>query len=167
VLIERRREDDPRVVRDPLEHLEPAQLGHLDVQKHEVGLQLIDHSHGIGARGRFANALHPGDFPDQLSKLLAGERLVLRDQCAHAGQRANAGWPSRVANLDAIRRPAAAGMEMRTANPVPNAVVTMKVDASPYRASIRCRTARNPNPSAPSTVMAAAPTPSSATSMMS
>ena len=47
VLIVCGRENDRDVAAHQLEHLEPVELGHLHVEKHQIGVQLRDHFHRL------------------------------------------------------------------------------------------------------------------------
>ena len=114
----RRREDDRRLVRDRAQNVEPIQLGHLDVEKDEIGLDLIDHADGRASVGGLADELDPVDGGQQVAQLPAGDRFVLDDDgsCLHTG--------ANVACVPVVSTVACAGSVTRTTNPSPGAVVT-------------------------------------------
>src|SRR5262245_40320344 len=60
VLVEGGDEDDRLLPPDQLEHLEPRELRHLDVEEHEVGLQLRDRLHRLEAVAALPHELDPG-----------------------------------------------------------------------------------------------------------
>ncbi len=84
VLVVRRDEDDGRHPRRPdlPHHFEPVELGHLNVEQHDVGLELANHAHG-----RAAIAALPDDddlrmLAEQRAHARARMRLVVGDEHA-------------------------------------------------------------------------------------
>ena len=77
---ERRQHEDGHVahVPDPLEDLPPVEVGHADVEDHQVGLLLVEEAdavaaqHGLGDRETLAFEHRPQELPDV--------RLVLDDE---------------------------------------------------------------------------------------
>src|SRR5258708_27859069 len=72
-------EDDQRRAVEQLEHLEPIQLRHLDVQQQQVGIVL---GHGIRRRESVRPVGHDLDVlvsEEELAEKLAGRRLVIDD----------------------------------------------------------------------------------------
>ncbi len=86
-LVVRRREHDRRIVLNATQHVEPVELRHLDVEKDEIGLELVDRRRPPSSVGRLADALDPLDLGDQVAQLPPRDRLILDDDGArlHAG----------------------------------------------------------------------------------
>jgi hypothetical protein len=80
-LVERRREHDGgRALAEQLEHFEPRELRHLDVEEHQVGIELLDQLHGLEAVRGLAHDGHVRDLLQVLGEDRAGQGFIVDDQ---------------------------------------------------------------------------------------
>jgi hypothetical protein len=86
VLVEGRDEHDVghRLDANRVDHAEAVELRHLDVEKHELGLELGDALDGLDAGLCLADDLDVGVLGDVAAHLCPGGRFVVGDQNAHA-----------------------------------------------------------------------------------
>jgi Ca-activated chloride channel family protein len=82
VLVEGGREDDGGTGLDQLQDFETIELGHLDVEKEQVGGVLRDGFDGFEAVGAFGGDLDIGVIPDEFAEKCAGELFVVNDHSA-------------------------------------------------------------------------------------
>ncbi len=79
VLVVGRHEDHRHVAANQLQHLEPVELRHLDVEKQQVGVQLGHDLHRLEAVGALRDDVDAGRRRQVLANHRAGERLVVHD----------------------------------------------------------------------------------------
>ena len=92
-MIEGGHEDDERHARraDSLDDIESAGAGHLDVEKHQIGLEAPDGVDRVGTRGTLGDDLEPVLRGEKRAQPLTGQRLVVGDEDAHLSVR-HATW---------------------------------------------------------------------------
>ena len=76
-------EDDGGAGADQLEDFEAIELGHLDIEENEVGLQFGDGFYGFEAVGAFGGDFDFGMGSEKFAQDLAGELLVVDDYGAN------------------------------------------------------------------------------------
>ncbi len=62
--------------------VESVELGHLDIEEHEIGQVAGDGGHGTRAIAAFTGNDHAGVLSEQRSQVGAREGLVIDDECA-------------------------------------------------------------------------------------
>ncbi len=80
MLIEGGDEDDVRgwgAVEHPASHFEAGQARHLDIEKHEVGLEARDRRQGFHTVARLADHFHAAHVSQEVPQFVARERLVV------------------------------------------------------------------------------------------
>ena len=90
VLIVRGDEDDLRrrvVAEHPPRDLEAGEPRHLDVQEHDVGLQLVDRGQRLDTVAGLADHLDAADLIEQVAQLVAGQLLVVHEHRFQNGLR--------------------------------------------------------------------------------
>ena len=136
-------EDDGDVAADELEHVEPVELRHLDVEQQQVRLQLGRGLHGLEAVGALGDDLDVGMRGQPLAKNAARQRLVVDDRRRECGRRADSLMtlmrPSRGIRTSTRNRPDCSSA--RTASYTPNSVVSRFLSSSSPRPTPRVRSA--------------------------
>jgi hypothetical protein len=85
ILLERRREDDGGRVRGghSCRDFDPIQRWHMDVEKDQVGRELLDRFDRGPASRTFADDLHIRLAPQRQPDAISGNRLVVDDEYSH------------------------------------------------------------------------------------
>jgi hypothetical protein len=91
VFVEGGGEDDGGGLFDELEHFEAVDLGHLDVEEDEVGVQLLDGFDAFEAVAAFLDDLDPGIVLEVFADDQTGEGFVV-DEDGPDGCGRDAGW---------------------------------------------------------------------------
>src|ERR1017187_3142093 len=70
----------PVAIHQPLDHRKSVQSRHLHIQKHQVGMVLLDQVHGLNAVGPLPNNFNVPHRVEQILQLFAGQLFVVDDE---------------------------------------------------------------------------------------
>ena len=72
----------------PPDHAQAVQTRHVDVQKNQFRLQLLDQFDGLQTVGTSCNYFDFREILEQVGKLVAGQLFVIHDNCRESSRRA-------------------------------------------------------------------------------